>query len=204
MINSSDNTQVYKINIKEISCTEFNAAYFLMSEKRKEKCDGYRYEDDKKCCIAADMLIRKALSERLDIPPEDVIYSVSDNGKPYFENNACYFSVAHSGKYAVVAVNKSNPVGVDIEKIRPVKTSVMRHIFSEGDKSFVLGESGAYDGVIEDREALIRFFKVWTYKEAYVKTTGEGINDNLKNISYDEKNCISEVFEDYVLTVITE
>ena len=51
---------------------------------------------------------------------------------------------------------------------------------------------------------LTRFFKVWTYKEAFVKMTGEGICADLRGISYDEARCISSTFDDYVMTVITE
>lgn len=197
-------TEVYKLNTEEISCTEFNAAYFLMSEQRKEKCGGYKKEEDKKLCIAADMLLRKVLSKKLCIPQKELVFAVTDKGKPYLEDNACYFSIAHSGKYVVVAVNENYPVGVDIERIRPIKAAVVRHIFSEYDKEFVFGSSGVSDCVIEDRETLGRFFRVWTYKEAYVKMTGEGITDNVKNTSYNEKNCQYELFDDYCLTAITD
>ena len=48
-----------------------------------------------------------------------------------------------------------------------------------------------------------KFLDIWTYKEAFVKMTGEGISDNIKNYSYNENNCITEICDDYVLTVIT-
>ena len=111
-----ENTDIYKINIEEIGCTEFNAAYFLMSPERKNKCDALKNDDDKKRCIAADMLIRKALSDKLFIPEKELVFSVFETGKPYLENGDCYFSISHSGKYVAVAVNKDKRVGIDIEK----------------------------------------------------------------------------------------
>ncbi len=174
-----------------------------MSAERKEKCDALLKPDDKKRCIAADMLLRRVLCDKLDVTPESLEFSVYDKGKPYLLNYGYKFSISHSEDYVAVAVNEEREVGIDIEKIKEVRAHTGKHIFSCSDIQFVFQSDNIPDGKITDRETLIRFFKVWTYKEAYVKMTGEGINDNLKSISCDENNCISEVFDDYVLTVIT-
>ncbi len=197
-------TEIYKINIEEISCTEFNAAYFLMSPERQKKCSSLIKEEDKKLCIAADMLLRTVLSDKLGIPSEKLVFAVSSQGKTYLQGGKYHFSISHSGKYAAVAVNESHPVGIDIEKIRPLKASVIKHIFSDAEKEFVFGLTTPRDGMLEDKNILERFFRVWTYKEAYVKMTGEGITDNIRSISYDDKNCYCEVFDDYCLTVVTD
>lgn len=199
-----ENTDIYKINIEEIGCTEFNAAYFVMSSERKNKCDALKNDDDKKRCIAADMLIRKALSDKLFMPEKELVFSVSETGKPYLENGDCYFSISHSGKYVAVAVNKDKRVGIDIEKIKPVKAGIVRHIFTKNDMDFVFGDDVQRNGFIEDIAVLERFFRVWTYKEAYVKMTGEGITDNVKTFSYDERKSLCDIFDGYCLSVITE
>lgn len=198
-----ENTDIYKINIEEIGCTEFNAAYFLMSPERRKKCDAFKNVDDKKRCIAADMLIRKALSDKLTLSEKELIFGISDGGKPYLKNVDCNFSISHAGNYVVAAINRFVRVGIDIEKIKPVKAGIARHIFTKNDMDFVF-RGNAPVGLIEDGTVLERFFRVWTYKEAYVKMTGEGITDNVKSFSYDEKKGFCDIFDGYCLTVITE
>ncbi len=197
-------TEIFTLDIKRISRTEIDAAYFSMSEDRRKRCDSLRFQADKDLCIAADMLLRRVLSEKLGIPAENIAFSATENGKPYLKNGSCHFSISHSGDIAAVAVNKNSPVGIDVEKIRPVPARIARRVFSESDMRFVFGDCVVPDGKIEDRETLVRFYKVWTYKEAFVKMTGEGITDDLKSFSYEENNCVSMMFDGYVLTVIAE
>lgn len=196
--------EFYTLDIKRISRTDIDAAYFSMSPERRKKCDGLRNQTDKDLCIVSDMLLRRVLSEKLGIPPAELVFSVTDKGKPYLEGGAYHFSVSHSGNIAAVAVNRDCPVGIDVEKIRPVSARIIFRFFSESDVRFVLGGSRIENGVIEEREMMTRFFKVWTYKEAFVKMTGEGIGADLKSISYDENKCVSRASDDYVLTVITK
>ena len=196
--------EFYTLDIKRISRTDIDAAYFSMSPERRKKCDGLRNQADKDLCIVSDMLLRRVLSEKLGIPPAELVFAVTDKGKPYLECGAYHFSVSHSGNIAAVAVNRDCPVGIDVEKIRPVSARIIFRFFSKSDARFVLGGSRIENGVIEEREMMTRFFKVWTYKEAFVKMTGEGIGADLKSISYDENKCVSRTFDDYVLTVITK
>lgn len=196
-------TEIYTLDIKKISRTEIDAAYFSMSSERRKKCDGFRFQSDKDLCVAADMLLRRVLSEKTGIPPEELVFSVSENGKPYLENGEYHFNVSHSGNMVAVAVNESCPVGIDVEKIRPVSARISKRAFSDADMRFVFDGPVIPEGLQEDRETLLRFFTVWTYKEAFVKMTGEGICGNIKTLSYDKNNCITEIYDDYVLTVIT-
>ncbi len=197
-------TEIYKVDIEKISRSELGAAYFVMSEGRRQKCDSLKNESDKKLCIAADMILRKVLSEKTGTAPEKLVFGLESKGKPYLENAEYKFSVSHSGKYVAVAVNKSCDIGIDVEMIRPVRSAVARHILTRKDIEYVFNDDKIPDGIINSREVLERFFKVWTYKEAFVKLTGEGITDNIKSFSFNEKNCCNEIFEDYCLTVITK
>lgn len=180
------------------------SAYFLMSDERKEKCNAYLNIDDKKRCICADMLLRSVLCDKLKLSSEKLEFGVNGNGKPYLINGELKFNISHSGDYVAVAVNENKEVGIDIEKIREISAHTAKHIFSDSDKLFVFQSENIPRSKITDPQTLVRFFKVWTYKEAYSKMTGEGITDNLKNISYDENRCTAEVFDNYVLTVVTD
>ena len=58
-------TAIFRIHTKDISRSRIDAAYFLMSPERRERCDRYLREDDKVLCILSDMLLREKLSEKL-------------------------------------------------------------------------------------------------------------------------------------------
>jgi 4'-phosphopantetheinyl transferase len=68
------------------------------------------------------------------------------------------------------AVNET-PVGVDIEKVRAINSSVIEHACNEDELDYV------YEKGISKQESLKRFFEIWTYKEACFKFRGTGIDD---------------------------
>ncbi|MBQ1965579.1 MAG: hypothetical protein II348_02780, partial [Clostridia bacterium] len=82
----------YRSNVGILSAEDLNLWYTQMSTKRQEQCDRYVDEKAKKLCIAADHLIRSALSEELKISTEQISLSISPDGKPYLEGNPLYFS----------------------------------------------------------------------------------------------------------------
>ncbi|MBR3767438.1 MAG: 4'-phosphopantetheinyl transferase superfamily protein [Clostridia bacterium] len=174
-----------------------------MSEERKKKCDSFKTEQDKKLCIAADMLLRRVLSEKTGVKPELQIFASDERGKLSLVNGKYNFNISHSGNYAVVAVNKQLPVGIDIEQIRPVKANILRRICAKEEILYVLGENAYCPDILEDCRTSERFFKIWTYKEAYLKCTGEGICGELKRIVFNENKCHIEMFDGYCLNVIT-
>lgn len=197
-------TIVRKIDIREISCDDFEAAYFLMSGQRKAKCDSFRNEKDKKLCIAADMLLREALAELTGMNKNEFAFEIEENGKPYLKNGSCHFNISHSGDFVVVAVNKKKSVGIDIEYIRPIKKSLISRVCNDKEIEYIFGNDVFFDELIQKKDICERFFRVWTYKEAYLKCTGEGIVNDLKKNTYGEKEFFCEIIDDYCITVITE
>lgn len=197
-------TEVFKLNIEEISCSEYDAAYFLMSEDRRKRCDAYSRESDKKLCVGADMLVRSVLSKKTGIDKRDICYYTTDKGKPYCLYENCFFSVSHSGNMIVAAFDDEGEIGIDIEKMQPFRSGVARHILADSEKTFVFEVNSPGNAIITDEHVIDRFFRVWTYKEAYVKMTGEGITDNICNVLYDERRCLCEISDGYCITVINK
>ena len=191
--------EYFKFNINGISRNDIDAAYFLMSPERKEKCDRFRVEKEKIVCIAADMLLRKLLSERTGLSQNEIRFYEGNNGKPYLSDLSYFFNISHAGDYIAIALCKDAEIGIDIEKIRPVRHRLLSHFCTDSDMDFIFGDKKELfsDEVIEDREILTRVFRVWTYKEAYVKSIGESILEYAKMISYDEGNCVETRFKEY-------
>ena len=81
----------------------------------------------------------------------------SERGKPWFPDcPGRWFSLSHSGGYALCALSDDGPVGVDIELIRPRRESLKEHVLS-------LAERERFDGSWEE------FYRVWTLKESWCK-----------------------------------
>ncbi len=196
--------KIYVINVKEVSCRDMRAAYLLMSDSRQKKCDSLKNEEDKKRCIVADSLLRVALEDITGKPTEYFLFDLMKNGKPYCVNADCNFNISHSGDYVAVAVDTSRQVGIDIERIRPIKSGVMRMFCSETEAEFIKGKDDNDNGFLTSPVVLERFYKVWTFKEATAKLSGEGISDNFKTILYDEKKCFCEIFDGYCLSAVAD
>ena len=69
------------------------------------------------------------------------------------------------------------PIGIDIESIRPAKETVIRYAMNDAETQRIM-ESSNPD---------LEFTRLWTMKESVLKLTGEGINDDMKNVLNTEK-----------------
>ena len=151
----------YFCDISTVSDEEFARRYRQMQPERRAKCDRLINPLAKKQCIAADQLMRIALSEALNLPKEQISLCVSPDGKPYLENDPVYFSISHS-ENIVVCVVSDCPVGVDAELIRPIPPSAQEKICTKTELEYLRTAKN-------DEERLYRFFTLWTRKEALFK-----------------------------------
>ena len=85
---------------------------------------------------------------------------LNDGGKPFFPDCPdVQFSVSHTAGAALAAVS-GQPVGADIEQIRPLRQAFMRKLMG-----------------VEDQDV---FFRSWVRREARTKCTGAGIGSMLR------------------------
>ena len=121
-------------------------------------------------------------------------YYLSESGKPL--SNDKYFNISHSGLLVTLIIDKY-PIGVDIEKIRPVKEELIDYVTNVEEKKYV-----------HDEET---FFEIWTNKEALVKSLGIGIKQKPNNIpalpinglrQYEGKTYINKTvkYKDYIIS----
>ncbi len=198
---SSSEMQIYVLNTADLSDEDYTKAFFDMSKERQRKCHSYRFDDDKKRCIAADFLIRKILCARLGKKTDEIEIYTDENSKPYV-NEKIHFNLSHSDKY-VVAVISDRKVGIDIEKIKSVKSNMLEYFCSPKDEKYILGEEKSICENIP-ATALERFFEVWTFKEAFLKCTGEGISRKAAQINFEDCDKYLKIFDGFVLCVYIE
>ena len=166
----------YQYNIRDLSDEMYIHYYSLMSEEKKRRVDCFRFEDDKKRTVVGEMLARQAISEWCGTAEESITFEIAEHGKPYAKNLNIEFNISHSADMVVCVVD-NNPVGVDIEKIRPVDLNTAKRIFYEEETRYIFGcipNTEDYNHHLNNA-VLQRFFKLWTKKEAYGKLLGMGL-----------------------------
>lgn len=93
----------------------------------------------------------------------------TSSGKPYIENHTLQFNLSHSGNLLLIAIHQSQPIGIDIEKI---KTRDFVHFSTR-----FWGDSFVHAHLSPLNVALVPliFFQAWTQTEAWVKQKGQTI-----------------------------
>ncbi len=166
--------RISKANICEFQNAFYQDAFLDLSESRKQKALRYHNDVDRLSCILGDYLIRKAVSEETGCDLHRVCIRHTKSGMPsiaYPEACGLYVSLSHSCGIVFAAID-SSPIGIDVEHIRDIDESVLKHTLSQDEWAFV-GSSRH------------RFFEVWTKKEAYFKSIGTGLSGckSLKSVS---------------------
>jgi 4'-phosphopantetheinyl transferase len=112
----------------------------------------------------------------------------NDDGVP-MPIDGIYWSVSHKTRY-VAGVVTTEPVGIDVEHVRPIKSGLMEYIANEEEWRQIGGK------------ATRAFFRIWTAKEAVLKATGVGftglsncrivrvIDDHSLIVRYSEKQFV--------------
>lgn len=106
---------------------------------------------------------------------EDSDIAKNEHGKPYFVNNKkLHFNISHSKEMAAIVLD-DKPCGIDIELLRDIRYNVAERFFSKDELEWIDEACG--------EEKVLRFFKVWTGKEAYTKMLGIGLTVELNSFS---------------------
>ncbi len=92
------------------------------------------------------------------------------HGKPRLAGDWAWlrFNLSHSGQLALVAVARDVEVGVDVERIRP-----LREMHSIARRWLGL------DDIADESE----FFRAWTWHEAVVKALGVGLSGSAEGFT---------------------
>lgn len=140
---------------------EYGAVYEKLSPSRKAHIDAFSNEAARRCSLAGELLLRSLLAaEGIAAVPERL-----PSGQPVLPGGQAFVSISHCDDRVVCAVSKT-AVGIDIEKVRPIRPGMAERVCTAEELRYV--RSG------NETE---RFFEVWTAKEAYFKLKGTGITN---------------------------
>lgn len=134
------------------------------------------------------------LAAYLGIPAADVALEQDAKGKPRLKpaiascqshrskqsgsSAALSFNWSHSGDYALVALSRGSPLGVDIERLGKNQRSleIARRFFDPEEADTL----APLDADARDRA----FIELWCAKEAVLKAVGEGLSFGLARLAF--------------------
>ena len=192
----------YKYDIRDLCEDEYAKWYSMMGAEKRQRVDRFRFIEDKKRTVAGEMLARKAIAEWCEVTPESIRFSIGEHGKPFVKDLDIEFNISHSGDMVVCAVD-DNPVGIDIEQVRPIDLTIAKRFCTDEEMLYVFGYTPTEkDFTYTTNEGiLIRFFKIWTDKEACGKYLGCGLIQNQQQILKACKKTF--VVDNYCICIIT-
>lgn len=146
----------------------------VLSVDERERAARFLFERGRRSFCMARGCLRMILGGYLQVEPDKLRFSYTDQGKPYLAGPwgeaGLMFNLSHSHGLALVAAAYDRRVGVDIEHIRQdfAGEPIARRFFSTGEVSTLLALPAEFR-----KEG---FFTCWTRKEAYIKARGEGLS----------------------------
>jgi 4'-phosphopantetheinyl transferase len=130
----------------------------------------FYFSHHKRRYAQAKIALRTILGGYLNQAPETLQFNYNEYGKPELAQTHCLqFNVTHSKDMALLAINQSHPIGIDLEyfSARPYH-GIAQHLFS-------FNEQHQLQQLPISVQAL-GFFSVWAQKEALIKAVGLGLN----------------------------
>ena len=150
-----------------------------MEEKRWKDIQKLKAQVDKKRSFVSGYLLDSMCR---DLGIENPDYGYTEKGKPFLNGVDCTFNISHSGDYAALAYHTStNPIGVDIQKIRPMRDGMERRLLH-------IKEMKQLPEEYENRLHYLN--RLWTVKESFVKMTGEGLSCDFRTVYADFGNAM--------------
>lgn len=120
--------------------------------------------------LTARNALRSRLAAYLDRDPASFDFSYGDTGKPALRPPCgLHFSIAHSADVALLAFARSVPVGIDLERLRPVprRARIAPRVMAAASARAL--------AALPEQQRDDAFIWAWTQREAYVKAIGGGV-----------------------------
>ena len=155
----------------------------LLSADERQRAAQYHFATDRHRYIVRRGMLRTILARYLRIDPLAVQFHRGPHGKlslaGEFSPSKLDFSLTHSQGRSLVAVAGGQPIGVDLECVRPLPEldGLVNQCLSPSEKSWL--------GTLSLAAQLHYFYRCWTGKEACLKALGEGLTRRLDSVRLD-------------------
>ncbi|KAM3935312.1 L-aminoadipate-semialdehyde dehydrogenase-phosphopantetheinyl transferase [Leptodactylus fuscus] len=174
--------------------------------EEKQRIAQFIFTRDAKAAMAGRLLIRKLISEKLQIPWDKIQLDRTAKGKPFLVSGTppqlpnFNFNVSHQGDYAVLAAEPELQVGVDIMKTDRPGSGSTEEFFRIMHRQFTEREWHSIKSLGSDWARLDMFYRHWALKESFIKAIGVGLGFNLQRVEFEVSPLDMEVGKVYTQT----
>jgi len=144
----------------------------ILDQQERERMQRFHFAPDRARYAVAHANLRRILGAYLDQPAAGLRFHANSFGKPELHrsesSSSLHFSLSHSRSIALLAVAKGEPVGVDVEEVKPIGPEVADSHFSASERSQL--------NQLQGDAWLLGFYRCWTRKEAILKAEGVGLS----------------------------
>ncbi len=148
---------------------DLSAHVEILDRQEQQRMQRFHFAADSERYAVAHGNLRRILGAYLNLAPERLCFRNNQFGKPELAGETSLkFSLSHSKSIAVLAVDLAQPVGVDVEDVRPIEEEVADRHFSATELTDLRG--------LEGEAWLAGFYRCWTRKEAILKAEGVGLS----------------------------
>lgn len=152
----------------------------MLDAEELARADRFMFDPDREIFTAAHALARTVLSEVTGRPTSWWRYAKGPSGKPHLavgeDLDKLRFNISHTSGMVCCAV-AWHEIGIDVE------ASDRRVDLAIADRFFAPEEVALLRAAVPAHQVTL-FFRFWTLKEAFIKTTGEGLGRPLDSFSF--------------------
>ena len=147
-------------------------ALALLNDEEEARAGRYLSVRARRQFVLCRAALRVILSERLGCSNRQLSFGYLEHGKPFAlvdgRRAAIGFNVSHSGGHGLIAIAKSEWLGVDVEERAPGRDfeGIGSLVYGPVERQLLATASGT------DKMQL--FFRLWSMKEALIKAIGSG------------------------------
>lgn len=179
--------------VDKLTTNEISMLYAFMPHDRQIKFDNYRFEKDKRLCVAAYVLLLYGIYLAEGTMCRKLQFAYGKYGKPtLFEYPNLHFNFSHCSRGVTCALSRTD-VGIDIQDTNEYDASLVKLVMSPEEKK----------KISKCLNPAVMFTRIWCCKESYLKLTGTGISCDLTQLSFHQsgnnffyaKNCFFSVSE---------
>jgi 4'-phosphopantetheinyl transferase len=154
----------------------------LLDDGERERARRIAGETDRIAWQSSRGILRDLLARYVGVGAHSLQFDADPGGKPVLAGDpraerTPHFNVSHSGDVAAYAL-ATNPVGVDVELVRPTGAARRRDHVALARRAFGAPVAARLAGLDEDTRER-EFLRLWTRHEAALKLAGRGIGAGL-------------------------
>ncbi len=147
------------------------SARTILDEAERDRATRFRFEPDHRRFVQRHAFARVVLAGYLGCDPARIAFRIAPGGKPRIDGcDDLSFNLSHDDDLTVLVVGDGRPVGVDVERVRPVDAvdQLVVGLFTPNEVGTVCAAPLAARS--------LTFLDLWTRKEAVVKAMGVGLS----------------------------